>query len=143
MVSKDKEEAIRTIIAFKDYQEQHVEQGRNANRSARLPLHDQARLGHNPQNPLLPADSTLLVPIEHEETVPEVAENCYDAIVRFNEDMKILAMNACQMNELLRYALQENHLIKDWTTKLEQNTAQAEDAVLLLSYEKSTHTLEN
>ena len=143
MVSKDKEEAIRTIIAFKDYQEQHVEQGSNVNRSARLPLHDQARLGQNPQHPLLPTDSTLPVPIEHEETVPEVAENCYDAIVRFNEDMKILAMNACQMNELLRYALQENHLIKDWTNKLEQNTAQAEEAILLLSDDKSTHALNN
>ena len=44
------------------------------------------------------------------------------------------------MNELLGYALQENHLIKDWTTKLEQNTAWAEDAILLLSNEKPTHT---
>jgi hypothetical protein len=143
MVSKDKEEAIRTIIAFKDYQEQRVEQGSNGNRPARLPLHDQARSGRNPQHPLLPVGSTLPLPVEHEETVPEVAENCYDAIVRFNEDMKILAMNACQMNELLRYALQENHLIKDWTNKLEQNTAQAEDAILLLSNDKSTHTLTN
>ena len=52
----------------------------------------------------------------------EVAENSFDAILHFNEDMKILAMNAYQMQELLDYTAKENELIIDWLSRLEALT---------------------
>jgi len=44
----------------------------------------------------------------------EVAENSLEALVSFNEDMKTLALNAYQMQDLLDSALEENDLILKW-----------------------------
>jgi len=52
----------------------------------------------------------------------EVAENSFDAILHFNQDMKILAMNAYQMQELLSYSAEENDLIIDWLARLDACT---------------------
>ena len=52
----------------------------------------------------------------------EVAENSFDAILHFNQDMKILAMNAYQMQELLSYSAEENDLIINWLARLDACT---------------------
>lgn len=45
------------------------------------------------------------------EMQDDVAENSLEALVSFNEDMKTLALNAYQMQDLLDSALEENDLI--------------------------------
>ena len=63
----------------------------------------------------------------------EVAENSLDALVSFNEDMKTLALNAYQMQELLDAALEENNVILEWMQQLEDGTLDAEKDIVKMS----------
>ena len=47
-----------------------------------------------------------------------------DAIVHFNEDMKILETNSETMNLLMKLAMEENELMLEWINKLDQETIQ-------------------
>ena len=57
----------------------------------------------------------------------EVAENTLDALARFNVDMKTLALNAYQLQDLLELTLQENDLMISWLSYLEGRTMRLED----------------
>ena len=65
---------------------------------------------------------------------PEVGdaqtENALDAIVSFNQDMKTLALNAYQLQDLLNSAVLENRLMVQWMQKLETQTLEAEDKIV-------------
>jgi hypothetical protein len=63
----------------------------------------------------------------------DVAENSLEALVSFNEDMKTLALNAYQMQDLLDSALEENDLILQWMNKLEGATFKAEEDIIKMS----------
>ena len=63
----------------------------------------------------------------------EVAENSLEALVSFNEDMKTLALNAYQMQDLLDSALEENDLILQWMNQLEGATFKAEEDIVKMS----------
>ena len=63
----------------------------------------------------------------------EVAENSLEALVSFNDDMKTLALNAYQMQDLLDSALEENDLILQWMNQLEGATFKAEEDIVKMS----------
>jgi len=67
------------------------------------------------------------------EMQDDVAENSLEALVSFNEDMKTLALNAYQMQDLLDSALEENDLILQWMNKLEGATFKAEEDIIKMS----------
>ena len=67
------------------------------------------------------------------EMQDEVAENSLEALVSFNEDMKTLALNAYQMQDLLDSALEENDLILKWMNQLEESTFKAEEDIVKMS----------
>lgn len=67
------------------------------------------------------------------EMQDEVAENSLEALVSFNEDMKTLALNAYQMQDLLDSALEENDLILQWMNQLEGATFKAEEDIVKMS----------
>ena len=48
-----------------------------------------------------------------------MAENSLDALANFNQDMRTLALNAYQMQELMSLAMDENDLILGWMQQLE------------------------
>lgn len=56
-----------------------------------------------------------------------MAENTLDAIAKFNIDMKVLALNAYQLQDLLELSIQENELMINWLTYLENKTIKNED----------------
>ena len=62
-----------------------------------------------------------------EDLGDEAAENSMEALVQFNEDMKVLALNTFQINELMDYAMLENDTMVKWLTDLEEETLRAED----------------
>lgn len=57
----------------------------------------------------------------------EVAENTLDAIAKFNIDMKVLALNAYQLQDLLELSIQENELMINWLSYLENKTIKNEE----------------
>ena len=57
----------------------------------------------------------------------EVAENTLDAIAKFNIDMKVLALNAYQLQDLLELSIQENELMINWLAYLENKTIRNEE----------------
>jgi len=57
----------------------------------------------------------------------EVAEQSLEALVSFNADMKTLALNAYQMEELTGYAMEENDLMLEWLGHMEATTLKVED----------------
>lgn len=63
----------------------------------------------------------------------QAAEDSMEALVSFNEDMKVLACNAYQMQEMLDSALEENDVILDWMRKLEESTTKTESGVLKIA----------
>ena len=63
----------------------------------------------------------------------EAAEDSLEALVSFNEDMKTLALNAYQMQDLLDCALEENDLILEWMQQLENSTLEAESEIVKMS----------
>lgn len=67
------------------------------------------------------------------EMQDDVAENSLEALVSFNEDMRTLALNAYQMQDLLDSALEENDLILQWMNKLEGATFKAEEDIIKMS----------
>lgn len=131
LVSDEREEAIKTIIEYKEFQEMKNPIPNKDVGSLCVPACDPANSDFDPDDPH-PHPQGPNTP-EEEAAYQEVAENSFNAIVRFNEDMKILATNAYQMNELLGYAMQENDLILDWVNKLEANTISAEENIIKLS----------
>lgn len=133
LVSDEREEAIRTIIEYKEFQELSSPMPNKDGGSLCVPACDPTNSDFDPDDPHPHAQGPNTP--EEEAAYQEVAENSFNAIVRFNEDMKILATNAYQMNELLGYAMQENDLILDWVTKLEANTISAEESLVKLSPE--------
>ena len=60
----------------------------------------------------------------------EVAENSLDALANFNKDMRTLAVNAYQMQELMNLAMDENELVLQWMTHLEENTLNLEEELV-------------
>jgi len=66
---------------------------------------------------------------DNEDFGHEVAENTLDALSIFNADMKILALNAYQLQDLLELTLKENDVMLDWITYLEQTTLESESAI--------------
>ena len=60
----------------------------------------------------------------------EVSEMTLDSLASFNEDMKILALNAFQVQDLLKKCLQENELLIDWMSNLEYQTFDVEDKMV-------------
>ena len=65
---------------------------------------------------------------------PEVGdqstETALDAVASFNQDMKVLALNAYQLQDLLNAAVLENKLMVQWMTKLENQTLKAEERIV-------------
>lgn len=57
----------------------------------------------------------------------EAAEQSLEALVSFNADMKTLALNAYQMEELTGYAMEENDLMIEWLGHMEASTLKVED----------------
>lgn len=57
----------------------------------------------------------------------EAAEESLEALVSFNKDMKTLALNAYQMQELTSLAMQENDLMLEWLAAMETSTLKVED----------------
>lgn len=55
-----------------------------------------------------------------------ITENTVNALVSFNNDMKCLALNAYQMEDLLDLTLQENDAYMDWFAQLEERTSATE-----------------
>lgn len=56
----------------------------------------------------------------------EVAENTLEAIAQFNYDMKMLALNAYQMQDLLENTIKENQVMHQWLEHLENKTINTE-----------------
>ena len=50
-----------------------------------------------------------------------------DTLAQFNEDMRILALNTFQMQEMMDHVLEENDTIVSWLSQLEIETNQAEE----------------
>lgn len=63
----------------------------------------------------------------------EVAEQSLEALVSFNADMKTLALNAYQMEELTGYAMAENDLMLEWLGHMEATTLKVEDDLCRMS----------
>ena len=59
----------------------------------------------------------------------EIAEASLEALVSFNDDMKLLAVNAFQMQELTNYVMEENDLMLEWMSKMEAETFKVEDGI--------------
>lgn len=59
----------------------------------------------------------------------EMAEASLEALVSFNDDMKLLAVNAFQMQELTNYVMEENDLMLEWMSKMEAETFKVEDGI--------------
>ena len=51
-----------------------------------------------------------------------MAENSFEAILSFNEDMKVLAMNSYQMQDLLQLSIKENEVLLSMFDKIETQT---------------------
>ena len=55
-----------------------------------------------------------------------ITENTVNALVSFNNDMKALALNAYQLEDLLDLSLQENDAFIEWFGLLEEKTTNTE-----------------
>lgn len=58
-----------------------------------------------------------------------VTENSFEALVRFNEDMKLLALNAYQLHDLLKMVHIENNLILQLMSSQESVTLEYEEKI--------------
>lgn len=58
-----------------------------------------------------------------------MSENALEALVCFNDEMKTLASNAYQLQELLGAAINENKTLTKWMTDLEDATLESEAGV--------------
>ena len=49
----------------------------------------------------------------------KIAQNTLDSIVTFNRDMRTLALNAYQLEDLMNFSLEENDLLIRWMKNLD------------------------
>ena len=59
----------------------------------------------------------------------EVAENSFESLVTFNTDMKVLALSAYQLNDLLNLVIDEHQQLNDWLQRCENETIATEENV--------------
>lgn len=59
-------------------------------------------------------------------------DDALEAIADFNKDMRVLALGVCQIQDQLKYVLEENDLLVSWLEALEQDTLAAEDRIIKL-----------
>lgn len=52
--------------------------------------------------------------LQDDDVGDEVAETSLEVLCNFNEEMKLLAMNAFQLQELLTLSLEENDALLEW-----------------------------
>ena len=58
-----------------------------------------------------------------------MTEAVFEMLVDFNHDMKTMAMNTYQMQELLELSILENRLMVEWCEHLEQQTLDSERVI--------------
>lgn len=58
------------------------------------------------------------------------SENALEAVMRFNEDMRMLSLTSFQMQDLLESALQEHDQMIEWLLDLEQLTLHVEETII-------------
>jgi hypothetical protein len=66
---------------------------------------------------------------DNEELGHQVAENTLDVISCFNADMKVLALNAYQLQDLLELTLKENDVLLEWMQYIEYSVLESESAI--------------
>lgn len=67
---------------------------------------------------------------ESEELGDSAAENALEAIMRFNEDMKLLSGISYLFQDLFEQILQEHDQLVEWMTDLEHLTLDLEETIL-------------
>jgi hypothetical protein len=67
--------------------------------------------------------------IEQDNLGDEKSELSLETLASFNEDMKVLALNAYQVRDMLRISLEENELLIDWLGHMEYKTTQVQEKV--------------
>lgn len=63
----------------------------------------------------------------------EAVENYLEAVVSMNADMKVLAANAYQLQDIVDQVMEENEILGEWMRMLELDTLEAEKAVSKVS----------
>ena len=59
----------------------------------------------------------------------DISELTLDTLASFNEDMKVLALNAFQVQDMLDKCVQENDLLIDWMGHMEFQTTGVQDKI--------------
>mgnify|MGYP006109879777 CR=1 FL=1 len=67
--------------------------------------------------------------LQDDDVGDEVAETSLEVLCNFNEEMKLLAMNAFQLQELLTLSLEENDALLEWLQSTESATLRIEEGL--------------
>lgn len=67
--------------------------------------------------------------LQEDDIGDEVAETSLEVLCNFNEEMKLLAMNAFQLQELLTLSLEENDTLLEWLQSMESSTLRIEEGL--------------
>ena len=71
--------------------------------------------------------------LESDNHGERIAEVSLESLVSFNEDMKVLALNAYQLQDLMKLSLQENEVLVEWIQRLEDTTLLQEEEFIQIS----------